>query len=119
MNDIKAMAIQMAEALDAKKAEDILIIDVEGKASYADYILLCTGLNLKHVVSLADALEDEMAKVNVLASRKEGHRTGDWVVMDFKDVMVHIFVEEKRHFYNIEKLWSDAKKIELHIDTVR
>lgn len=119
MNDIKATALQIAEVLDAKKGEDVLIIDVEGMASYADFLVLGTGLNVKHVVALADSVEDELAKQNLFVKRKDGHRTGEWVVMDFGDILVHIFVEDKRHFYNIEKMWSDAKKIEVHIDTVQ
>lgn len=119
MDDLKGIAMQIAEVLDAKKGEDIVIIDVQGKASYADYLVLGTGMNVKHVSSLADAIEDELAKKQITVARKDGHRTGEWIVMDFKDIMVHLFVEEKRHFYNIEKMWGDAKKIQLHIDTVQ
>jgi ribosome-associated protein len=119
MDEIKGMAMQIAEVMDTKKGEDILIIDVMGKASYADYLVIGTGLNVKHVSSLADAIEDELAKKNIFVSRKDGYKTGEWIVMDFRDIMVHLFVEEKRHFYNIEKIWNDAKKIEVRIDTVQ
>lgn len=97
-------ALQMAEVLDARKAEDILLIDVSQSTILADTFLICTGNAGPHLKMLAD----ELVKAGFQPIRMEGYQAGRWIVMDYGDVLVHIFHKEEREFYNIERLWVDG-----------
>lgn len=92
--------------LDDNKAEDIVVIPLAGKSALADYMVIATGRSSRHVVSLAELVGDRLAKDNV-PTRFEGKENGDWVLADARDVIVHIFRNEVRDFYNIEKIWVD------------
>ncbi len=92
-------------SLDQDKGEDIVSIDLGGKSSIADYLVIATGRSTRHVSSMAEKLRDRLAKEGIKA-KLEGQRTGDWVIVDAFDVIVHIFRPEVRSFYNLEKLWG-------------
>lgn len=111
------IAVQLSRFLDFKKGEDVALYDLRGKSSLADFFIIATGLNLKHNGALADDLEDEAFKLGMTVRSKEGHRSGDWILIDFGDIVVHLMVEETRSYYNLERLWHHAKKIEWVIDT--
>ncbi|QLB12461.1 ribosome-associated protein [Bisgaardia hudsonensis] len=91
--------------LDTLKAEDILNIDVKGKSSITDNMILCTGTSSRHVSSLAQKLIDESKQAGFETFGEEGKATADWVVVDFGEVMVHILQSESREMYQLEKLW--------------
>ncbi len=99
-------------ALDSK-AEDLIILDVRGLASFADYFLIMSGRSTRHVQGLAEALEGAMRSKRISAAKAEGIQDGMWVLLDFDDVVVHIFYHEQRAFYDLEGLWHDAAKVEL------
>ncbi len=99
-------------ALDSK-AEDLLILDVRGISSFADYFLIMSGRSTRHVQGLAEALEGAMRSKRISAAKAEGIQDGMWVLLDFDDVVVHIFYHEQRAFYDLEGLWHDAPKVEL------
>ncbi len=100
-----------SSALDAK-AEDLIILDVRGIASFTDYFVIMNGRSTRHVQGLAEAIEGELRSKRVKASRAEGLKEGMWVLLDFDDVIVHVFYHEHRKFYNLEGLWHDATQIE-------
>ncbi len=105
------LSLYIGEVLDEKKAEDIVIIDLRGRSNLTDYIVIATGRNERHAASLGEYVEKALQEKHVAIHHKEGHRTGDWVVLDYYDVIVHIFNEDKRHYYNLERLWSDAPRV--------
>jgi ribosome-associated protein len=99
-------------ALEAK-AEDLIILDVQGIASFTDYFVIMNGRSTRHVQGLAEAIEGEFQSKRIKASHAEGLQEGMWVLLDFDDVIIHIFYYDQRRFYNLEGLWHDARRIEL------
>jgi ribosome-associated protein len=112
MRDLKELTLVIAEMIDAKKGSDVVILDLRGKSNLTDFLVIATGLNDRHALSLAHHVEKELSEKDIVLHHKEGHRTGDWVVLDYYDVIVHIFNEDKRKYYNLERLWKDAHRIE-------
>jgi ribosome-associated protein len=96
-----------------KKAEDPLIIDVRKLCSFTDFFVILTGRSTRHVQSLAEAIESELRTKRLSTSNAEGLQEGTWVLLDYSDVVVHIFYTETRKFYDIEGLWHDAPRIPL------
>ena len=95
------------------KAEDVVVLDVRGLASFTDYFVIMSGRSTRHVQGLAESIEGELRSKRVKASRAEGLQDGMWVLLDFDDVVVHIFYHEQREFYDLEGLWHDAERIEV------
>lgn len=93
-------------ALEALKGRDIVVLDVKPLTDMADFMVFCTGTSSRHVKSLADNVEFEAKKLDVRAFGVEGQDTGEWVLVDFGDVVVHVMQSETRAFYDLERLWS-------------
>ncbi len=104
-------AKKVCEILDNNKAEDIVMIDVMGKTEVADYYVVASGRSMTHTRALIDHVEEEMDKIGIAPVRREGVREGRWAVLDYGDVLVHIFNDETRLFYHLEKLWGDDSNI--------
>jgi ribosome-associated protein len=102
-------------ALDTK-AEDLVVLDVRGLASFTDYFVIMSGRSTRHVQGLAEALESELSAKRISGKHSEGLREGLWVLLDFGEVVVHVFYSETRGFYDLEGLWHDAPRID--IDTL-
>ncbi len=100
-------------ALDKHKAEDIRVLGVSHITSIADYFLLASGGSANQVRSLSDYVEEELAKEGKRPLRNEGYTTGDWITLDYGDVLVHIFRRETRDFYDLERLWVDATDVDI------
>ena len=100
------------DALEDAKACDITVLDVRKISDFTDYMVIATGTSNRHVQSTADKVVAALRAHGVRAVGVEGGKIGDWVLIDFGDVIVHVMREETRDFYNLEKLWSDAKRIE-------
>ena len=98
----------LAELLDAKKAEDIILLDVSKQTILAETFVVCSGRSPAQIRMLADEAEQYMAKHGILKKRIEGYREARWIVVDFGDILVHIFHREERKFYDIERLWKDG-----------
>ncbi len=107
----KRIALLAAEAALDKKATAVDIIDVAGKVDYADYLVLMTGLNERHVAAVARSVDEHLAKNGVRAVAVEGLPSARWVLLDFVDVVVHVFLKEARSLYDLDGLWLDAKRI--------
>ncbi len=108
----KELLEKIVSILDEKKAEDIVAIETAGVTIVADYFVIASATSNPHVKSLADDVEDELAKLGVFTSHIEGRATG-WILLDFNDVIVHIFLNESREYYNLERLWADAKQVDI------
>mgnify|MGYP000914519948 CR=1 FL=1 len=104
----KEIAMKAAALLLKKKALDVVIIDISGKSSFADYLVIASGGSERQVGTLADEAVDQLAKEGILARGLEGKKTSGWILMDFGDVLINIFSVEQRERYNIEKVWSDG-----------
>jgi len=106
-----AAAKVAAEAALGKKAEEVMILDVRGLTSYADYFVLATGTSDRQVKAIADAIEEDLKKAGHRSLGVEGYERGHWVLIDFGDVVAHVFYEETRNLYDIEGLWAEAPRI--------
>lgn len=107
------MALQIAKLLDQKKAQDIQVLKVENVSSLTDYFIICTGSSTPQIQALADEVEDKMAAVGKRPLHVEGYRDATWVLLDYGDVVVHIFHTQSRGFYSLERLWQDAPQEDL------
>ncbi|MDO8595296.1 MAG: ribosome silencing factor [Sulfuricaulis sp.] len=102
----------MQNALEDAKTQNIAVLDVRKISDFTDYMVIATGTSNRHVQSSADKVAETLRDHGVRPVGIEGKQHGDWVLIDFGDVVVHIMREETRDFYNLEKLWSDAKRVE-------
>ena len=104
-----------AKALDDKRGRDIVVLKVDEMTVITDYMVIATGTSSTQVRALADNVEEQLEKLDVFAKRREGMGEGRWCVLDYGDVMVHIFHEQDREYYQLERLWSDGTN-ELTLD---
>ena len=102
---------QAVALLDSKKAEDIVVLDIRGLTSIGDFFIIASAGNTTLVKTLAEELEDKFAAEGIEPRRVEGASSAMWILMDYADVIVHIFYNEQREFYCLERLWADAPKI--------
>lgn len=107
--DAKEMTLIAAELLDEKKALEVCSIDIADKSGFADYFVMATGMNTRHLTSLADDLEERFAKENIFPKNIEGKSASGWILMDYGDLIVNILTAEMREKYSIEKLWTDCE----------
>jgi len=103
----------LAKALDSKKGQDIKVLKTEELTTLADYFVLCTATSNSQVKAMSDACQEAAEKNGEQAHHIEGHRGGTWLLMDFSCVVVHVFTEEARKFYDLERLWADAQEVDL------
>ena len=110
MHDLESneFAKKIEGILDEKKAKDISTISIKEISILADYFVICSGTSIPHIKSLADEVEDRMEKENIMLLHKEGYNSARWILMDYGSVVIHIFHEEDRDFYNLERLWADG-----------
>ena len=106
-------AILLAKALDSKKGQDIKVLRTEGLTTLADYFVICTAGSSTQIKAMSDACEEAMEKQGETVHHIEGHRDGAWLLMDFSCVIVHVFTDEARKFYDLERLWADAQEVDL------
>ena len=111
MTQSKKMARIAYDALNEKKGEDIKIINLEGISVLADYFIIANGTNSSQVQALVDNVEEELHKAGYSLKQREGYSNGNWVLLDFGDLIVHIFDRENRLFYDLERIWRDGKEI--------
>ena len=109
----KEMAKLAYLALEDKKAEDITIIDISGVSVLADYFIIANGTNDSQVKALVEGVEEELAKAGFEVKQREGYGLGNWVLLDFGEIIVHVFDRENRLFYDLERIWRDGKTVEV------
>ena len=102
---------KIVEALEDKKAEDITVLDIGEVSSIADYFIIASGSNRNQVQAMADEVEERLYKAGYEQKQIEGYQTANWILMDYQDIIVHIFDEENRLFYDLERIWRDGKVV--------
>ncbi len=111
--DAEEIAQACSRIASDAKAEDIVILDLRGISSFTDYFVIMSGRSTRHVQALAESIENELRSKRIKTSRAEGLQEGKWVLLDFDDVIVHVFYHEQRNFFDLEGLWHDAPRIDL------
>ena len=109
----KEIAIAVTKALDAKKGMDIKLLKIDRVSSLADYFLICTGTSNTHVKTLCDYAELTLENLGETMLGREGHRGNSWELLDYGTIVVHVFTDEARKFYDLERLWADAEVVDL------
>ena len=110
--DIKQIVLELAQAAFDKKGRDIEILDLEGISMLGDYFLIVSANNSKQSQSIADEMEDKAAELGITVQHREGYREGEWILLDFGDIICHVFGgDELREFYSLEELWNDAGRV--------
>ena len=100
-------------ALEDKKAEDVKVIDITEVAVFADYFVIASGLNRNQVQAMVDSVEEALGRAGYECRQKEGYQTANWILMDYGDIIVHIFDADNRLFYDLERIWRDGKQMDL------
>ena len=111
--DSKRLAMMIAHAAEEKKARDIVVLDLRKLTTFTDFFVICSGSSDRQVQAIARALTDEIKAHKRKPIGVEGERGGRWILIDFGDVVAHVFYHEERDYYQIEKLWSDAPRVAL------
>ena len=109
----KMMAQIACKAIDDKKGQDIKIIDIHNVSVIADYFVIASGTNSNQVQAIVDNVEEQLGRAGFEAKQIEGNRNSSWILMDYGDVVVHVFDEENRLFYDLERIWRDGKVLEM------
>lgn len=115
MNNSRRLVELAVEALENKKAEDIRLIEISEISVIADYFLIAGGSNRSQIQALCDSVQEKLGKEGCPVKQVEGYDTANWILMDFGDVIIHIFDKENRLLYDLERIWRDGKQIELPI----
>jgi len=113
MADAKELVKIAYAALENKKGENIKIIDISKVSVLADYFIIANGSNRNQVQALVDNVQEELYKLGYEPLQVEGYQTGNWILMDYGDIIVHVFSKEDRLFYDLERIWRDGKDIEI------
>jgi ribosome-associated protein len=99
----------VAEAADEQKARDIVVLDVRGQTIVADFFVMCSGTSNTHIQAISEGVQDRLRESSRLRARREGDANSFWMILDYGDVILHVFDEGTREFYDLERLWADAK----------
>ena len=108
----KMMAQIACKAIDDKKGQDIKVIDIHNVSVIADYFVIASGTNSNQVQAIVDNVEEQLGRAGFEAKQIEGNRNSSWILMDYGDVIVHVFDEENRLFYDLERIWRDGKVLD-------
>ncbi|SHG88621.1 ribosome silencing factor [Tepidibacter thalassicus] len=113
LNSIEEIVKKVYDAIDDKKGEDIAVLNVGKISSMADYFIITSASSERQVQAIAHNVEDELKKVGLNVKGKEGHNASRWILLDYGDIMIHIFHNEEREFYNLERVWKDAPYVDI------
>jgi ribosome-associated protein len=112
-NDLKSQVNEAILACQDKQAEDVAILELEkGSGAFTDYFVMCSGTNPRQVQAIADAVDERLEQLGLRVTHSEGYKQAEWVLLDYVDFVVHIFSEKARQFYDLERLWKSAKRLE-------
>ena len=112
-NELKRQISEAMAACQDKKAESVAILEMEKESNaFTDYFLICSGINPRQVQAIADEVEERLEKMGQRVTHKEGYNQAEWVLLDYVDFVVHIFSERARQYYDLERLWKTAKRLE-------
>ena len=108
----KKMAAMAVDALEDRKGEDVKVIDISEISTLADYFIIAGGSNVNQVQAMADNVQEILGKAGYMTKNVEGYESGKWILLDFGDIIVHVFDNENRLFYDLERIWRDGKHID-------
>ena len=111
LNVSKKMALMAVDALEDRKGEDVRVIDISEISTLADYFIIAGGTNINQVQAMADNVQEVLGRVGHMTKNVEGYEAGNWILLDFGDIIVHVFDNENRLFYDLERIWRDGKTI--------
>lgn len=111
MEESKKMALMAVEALEDKKGADITIIDISEISVLGDYFIIANGTNRNQVQAMSDGVEETLGRAGYEPKQIEGYQSAGWILLDYKDIIIHVFSEEDRAFYDLERVWRDGKVI--------
>ena len=111
--EAKEMAKLAIQALEDKKAEDIKVIDISDISTIADYFIIASGKNRSQIQAMCDNVDETLGRAGAAMKQKEGYNNANWILMDYGDIIVHIFDTENRLFYDLERIWRDGKEMDL------
>ena len=112
-NDLKKQVNEAILACQHKQAEQVTILELEkGSGAFTDYFVMCSGSNPRQIQAIADAVDERLEQVGLRVTHREGYKQAEWVLLDYVDFVVHIFSEKARQFYDLERLWKSAKRLE-------
>ena len=106
-------ALEIAKALDSKKGLNIKVIEISDVSSLADFMVIANGTSSTQVKAMADEVEYRLDNMGYSVSHIEGHRSNSWILLDYVDIIVHVFSEEAREYYDLERLWQDGKELDI------
>jgi ribosome-associated protein len=109
--DSAQLARVAADVASDKKASDVMILDIQEVTTFADYFVICSGNSSRQINAVADAIEEELDKQGATLLHREGTADAGWILLDFGDVIVHIFGAKEREYYRLERVWSEAKTV--------
>ncbi len=112
LKNSKEMANIAITALEEKKAKDVKILDISDVSVLADYFIIASGSNHNQVQAMADEVQERLSRAGYESKQVEGYQTANWILMDYQDLIIHIFDEENRLFYDLERIWRDGKLVE-------
>jgi len=112
INEKEALKIAI-KAIEEKKGDNIKVIDISNVSVMADYFVIASGKNINQIKAMADEVEEKLSKERIEPKQIEGANSSGWILMDYRDFIIHIFNEEQRLYYDIERIWSDGKSIDL------
>jgi len=98
------------EAAQEKQAAEVTLLDLEGLGAFTDYFLLCTGFSARQVDAICDEIEQQLARMSIRLTHREGAAGAEWILLDFGSFIVHVFTERARHYYDLERLWRSARR---------
>jgi ribosome-associated protein len=109
--NVRQQVAQAVKAVESKKGEDVAILELNPTTDFTNYFLLCSGTNPRQIQAISDEVERQLAQVGVRARSVEGYKQAEWVLLDYVDFVVHIFSEDKRTLYDLERLWRSAPRL--------
>lgn len=111
--EARETAVKIAAILDKKKALDVKVLDIHELTTLGDYFVICNGTSSTHIKALADEMEFQMKQEGILPNHSEGYTSASWILLDYGNVIVHVFTPDAKDFYSLERLWSDAPEVAL------
>lgn len=119
-HDLKRQVHEAITACQEKKAEEITVLELEkGSGAFTDYFVVCSGTNPRQIQAISDEVEERLEKAGQRPTHVEGYKQAEWVLLDYVDFVVHVFSEKSRKYYDLERLWKSAKRLELSALTGR
>ena len=111
--EIQEKLKKIVEVLDTKKAENIEVLGIRDLTVLTDYFVIANGISTTHTKTLADEVEFQLSQAGVKPARTEGHNGSNWIIIDYSDIIVHIFYKDTREFYQLERLWADGEHVDI------